>query len=738
MQWMFRHRWLWLALAIATLMRVYVWVALPRTGFISDESEYLAAATWIAYGRGFAWYLDHLWTRAPLYPLFIAAHISIGGTAQWTLVTQAVLSLSHVGLVWLIARRIWPQQPPVADVAAMLTSLALPLAVMPFTFLSETIYITFFLLILWVALGYQIAAPSTGRAVIIGGLLGLATLTRGLTLAFVPFVLLWMYFGGGRLEASIMRQRLGRAVLTAVVFVLAVAPWSYYASRTFGGVVLVDTTGAYNLLLRAHAGDQGTIDAVKTNAYVQSLISADMHVPSETCLPHPGVLDSQVARQSAILGEAVCIIGQDVETYIGRMPAEFVDFWQIRYTSAERFSDGFTSGSIPWHYATALLVFDDVWYMLIIVPALFGLWVMRRDGATRSQHELYLLWSLLPVVLSVALFSITRFRVMLLPLWAVSAAGCVVWLSQGNWRAVLRPLPGAVLAGSLLVWSLVATPVSGLVPPSFFGALPSAWQCYWLALRAAPQAANSDEYARMLHNNPWLMPVPDPLPSRLAAVAPILQAYWQGRITDVEQALNDGVGDGQERAIIRGDLARRQERIADARKSFRMWYVEERDSLPWAWRWLPPTTATRIDVGDGADVGMITGCYRPEFDAQADRWGRWCGDGTRLRFAEAGSGFVQKLHLVYDVRGWPSDVLPTMPIEIWLENALIGTIDVTQSDQYEVVIDLPVMPVGHTLEIELRGPTFVPSAAAFRAQNAFRNQQVVRYMILLDSAWIEQ
>jgi hypothetical protein len=32
----------------------------------------------------------------------------------------------------------------------------------------------------------------------------------------------------------------------------------------------------------------------------------------------------------------------------------------------------------------------------------------------------------------------------------------------------------------------------------------------------------------------------------------------------------------------------------------------------------------------------------------------------------------------------------------------------------------------------------VPSAAAFRAQNAFRNQQVVRYMILLDSAWIEQ
>ena len=461
MQFLIRHRWLWLALLLAVLLRIAVWVTLPRTGYISDESEYVAAATWLAYGRGFAWYLDAFWMRAPLYPLFVAAHIIIGGSEQWVWLTQSVLSLSHVLIVWSIARRIWPQQAPVADVAANLVAVALPLAIMPFTYLSETLALTLFLFIIWLALGYQIAKPGYGRALVLGLALGAAALTRGVTLAYIPVVAAWMYYGGGRLEPSLMRQRLYRMLIMLGVCLLTLAPWSFYASRTFGGFVGVDTTGAYNLLLRAHAGQQGAIDSTITNAYVQSLIEPGVHVPADTCLPHPGLLSSHGQRQQAITAEALCIISRDVGAYVARIPSEFVDFWQIHYTSAERFSDGFSQGALSPTYATLLFVFDDLWYALLIGPAIFGLWVMRRDGATRSQHELYLLWVILPIVLSVALFSITRFRIILLPFWAVSAAGTFVWLTRREWSALRAPLPISMLVVTAGLWSIVLTPFGG-------------------------------------------------------------------------------------------------------------------------------------------------------------------------------------------------------------------------------------------------------------------------------------
>ena len=189
---LWQRRWLWLSLLIAIVMRIFVWVVLPRNGWISDEGEYLSAATWLSYGRGFAWYLDFLWTRAPLYPLFVAAHLRLGGNEYWVFFSQMLLSLLHVVLVRAIAQRLYPIQAAVADMAGLITALALPLAVFAMTVLSETLFLTFFLIILWLALGFQIASPSLWRAALIGIFLALATLTRGIMLAFVPFVAVWM------------------------------------------------------------------------------------------------------------------------------------------------------------------------------------------------------------------------------------------------------------------------------------------------------------------------------------------------------------------------------------------------------------------------------------------------------------------------------------------------------------------------------------------------------------------
>jgi hypothetical protein len=233
------------------------------------------------------------------------------------------------------------------------------------------------------------------------------------------------------------------------------------------------------------------------------------------------------------------------------------------------------------------------------------------------------------------------------------------------------------------------------------------------------------------------MPIPEPLPERMQTVAPILQQMWRGDDATALTTINSYPQDGKERAILRGDIARRQGQLDVARVAFRKWYVEERNPLPWAWLWLPPTPNQRIDVGDGNDVGFITGCYRPEYDPASDRWGRWCGTTSQLRFTQAATGFVQQLHLQYSVAGWPSDRLSQPTIEVWVERTRIGTIAVDDSSRTTAIIDLPVLPAQSTIEVTLRGPAFVPSAGTFRTQHAAINQLLPRYMLWLDAAWIE-
>ena len=553
---LWQRRWLWLSLLIAIVMRIFVWVVLPRAGWISDEGEYLSAATWISYGRGFAWYLDFLWTRAPLYPLFVAAHLRVGGNEYWVFFSQMLLSLLHVVLVRAIAQRLYPIQSAVADMAGLITALALPLAVFAMTVLSETLFLTFFLIILWLALGFQIASPSLWRAALIGIFLALATLTRGIMLAFVPFVAVWMCWGGSRLPPEYFRKRVHAVIAMLICYFVLLMPWSWYASRTFGGSVLVDTSAAYNTLLTAQTTVYGAQSGAALEGYVGALMSARVTPPTPTCAPHPGYQAMAAARQQAMMTEALCLITTHPAAFVARVPAQFVDFWQIHYASAERFTKGFTLGTVPSSYITAVLLFDDLWYILVLIPAIVGLWVLRRDGATRSQHELFLVWFCLPVIIGVVFFSITRFRIILLPLMSITAAATLVFLLQKRWRELLQPLPGLVIASALVVWSLAATPLASMstaVPPSFFGPSPSVVFCLDLAHKAVQLRTNSIDFLRMLYVNPWTMPIPTPLPAPLDTLAPALQANWRGDIAQTLALLP--VDDRIETQVIRADIA---------------------------------------------------------------------------------------------------------------------------------------------------------------------------------------
>ncbi|MFZ9858137.1 MAG: glycosyltransferase family 39 protein [Roseiflexaceae bacterium] len=721
--------WLVLALVSAVVLRMVLWGELPRIGFISDEGEYLAAATWLSYGRGFAWYLDYYWTRAPLYPLFVAAHLFIGGNEYWVYISQIILSLTHIVLVWAITNRLMPQQPAVSIVASMLLAINLPLATASQTLLSETLFLTFFLALLWLAL---IVTTTRYRRIILfmmGVCIGLAILTRSLALVFWPLLAAWVW-------ATAPSHRWRDALILSVTAVLMVLPWSIYASRTFGGTIIVDTSGAYNLLLSANASVYGDQAGTQTDRFVDALSQADKSAPAITCVPHPGLLPTQGARQSAMTAEALCLIQANPSAFVSRIPAEFVSFWQIRYSSAERFTKGFTIGNVSQTYADLLLWLDDVWYLALLIPAVLGVWVSRRDVRV-DQWWLLVIWVIVPVLLGAVLFSITRFRLILLPMVAILAAMTIVFFWQKRWRALLTPSAGVAGASALLLWSLAATPLAhmtAVVPPSFFGPSPSIWFCYDLTTQAQMLRANRDAFATLLQQpitRDTALPLPLPLPYDEVGQALLLQ-----RTGDAQAALATlpATSEHIEVEIVRADMWRTLGQIDAARALLGSTPVEQRNPVSWSYTWLNPAPTQRIDVGDDLDLGYIDGCYASEYDATHDARLRWCGNGARIRFPQAADGFVQQLLIQVDGSAWPTDLLPTNPIEVWLGNQLLGTFAADRREPRVERFDLPVLAKTSTIEITLRGPEFVPDALDYRGQRGPLLGQMRRLMVRIDWA----
>jgi hypothetical protein len=210
---------------------------------------------------------------------------------------------------------------------------------------------------------------------------------------------------------------------------------------------------------------------------------------------------------------------------------------------------------------------------------------------------------------------------------------------------------------------------------------------------------NSVDFLRMLYVNPWTMPIPAPLPAPLDALAPALQAHWRG---DDGQTLALLPADETiETQVMRADTAAKGD-LAGAKALFGTQAVDQRNPVEWAWLWLHPAPTTRIDVGGDLDIGYIRGCYLGEGDAQLDANFRWCSSGMQLRFPQAANGFVQRLQLRIDARGRPIDVQPNAPIEVWLDNQLLGTFAANTPTVRTEQFDLPVLPVGSDIVITLR------------------------------------
>jgi hypothetical protein len=604
-------------------------------------------------------------------------------------------------------------------------------------------------------------AGGLALAALAGALLGLATLTRSLTLGFIPLAALWLLAPDAcwRCAPALRRARWRGAAAMLLAAAVVLLPWSAYSSRLYGGPVLADTSGAYNLLLGARTAYDSQRSDAQVRDYVLGLLGQPQASPvRDTCASYPGALPTQAARQAAMTREGLCLVAARPLAFLGKSLAELIDLFQINYTGAERFTDGFSTGRLPPWYVLALFVLDDTLYVLALPLAVLG-WFLARAALPSARLPFVTLtglWWLYNLAVAPLLFAINRFRLPLLPLAFIFAA----WVLVEGWRAARLPSArlwqalGATLAA--LLFLVAATPYAYLEQraadqpsrwASYLGPYPSALDITFKALAARPQFLAGQQFLADMSNGDLehaeAILARGILGPPLAEVGPALLAGRRGDYAGALALLPDAAAIERDKdvpaGVVRGDLLRSMGETRAALDQLGARYIDDANPVEWAWAWLEPAPATQINVGGSLDLGYISGCYLGEGDPAAGGNFRWCSDGARLRFPGAGAGAPQKLVLRVDGRAWRSYARqPVPPAQVFAGQQLLGTFTPDIDGVREFEFMLPAGAPGADVIVAIRTATFVPDAARYNSQQGRGVVgQVQRLGVRLDQARIE-
>ena len=646
---------LWAAILLALAFRIGYNLALhpdghPPTDFVIDEPEYFGAAHVLAEGRGFTFFDTALWVRPPLFVAVLGALFRLAGTGYLpVLALQSLLGAAAVIPLALLAHK--GRGRAAARWAAFTAAVYLPLALFAGLLLSETLFVLLFawsLVALHSTVERLAVAARQGYfwAGIAGLVLGLCILTRGTALAFVPLAALWLFW---------TLRRKGRAALLAPalvvgVAVLALVPWTARNYSAYGRLVAVDTTGGYNLWLAA----QGVRDEPRMQAELSAVAGP-------------------VEKQAYAYGRAFEIISADPGAFLAKGVKESADLWRPSFSAEERQVRGYTLGRVPgWHLA-ALMVFDDLLYLGVVLLALGALLFLPAH----PLKSLTVLWVLLWVAMAFVFFAVTRFRLpmvaALIP-WAGAALASL--RAPRGLRLALRPASALRLGTFMLgavAFLVVALPGIEL-DDTLLGITRWGEQAPYRAAEVRLREGDAPGALQL-----YLEANQEIADTRYGLAAARLQVGDAGGALSL---LRQDEPEGRfEPDILRGEAARLSGDLDAARALFntRVVQVAGEDAVNWAWDHLRPPPIGRIEVGSGLDLGFVRGFHGPERDSSG-RTFRWTGPGAAVRGL---SGDAQ--HSV-QVSGWrPGGTAPAR-VEWAVSGAPVDMQTLPNSDEWNTIL----------------------------------------------------
>lgn len=701
-------------LGVALAIRLLVWVIIPHQSFVIDEQEYFDISSILASGRGWFFFNDATWVRPPLYELILAGIFKDAGPNLYIVrFLQILMSVASVYLLYRTTLLTYGRKT--ALWTAVLATIAWPFVVLTYLMLTETLFILVFTA--WVYCGTEYLSHANRETttanrflprnrtewlwLIAGGLmLGLAGLTRGQVLSFLPFVLVWFWIA---LERR-WKQAAGAFAIIVVVFGITVAPWALRNYQAYGRFLL-DTTGGYNFYL-------GTYDGRDGHKVSEDLIKIANQADRET-------LGYQLGMERVL---------KDPIGFTVKGLKESLDFWQINYGADERIEKGFTKGEVSPLWLIPDTIFNDWLYILAGVFGLFGLAV--APPTKRGLRSFIAIWTLQNMALAFIFFAVSRFRIpvyyFLLPMAAyVLANPREAWGQFKASFALAKKSAGRfgfnrLKTASIILWPLAFALV--VIPPyviDFPVTLPLGIQSYFDQQHATKGDAlrlSGDykgalaEYAQAEQNNPATQigigltyAAMGNYDKALATISPLSQDIAETHIALGYIWHLEGNDDYAEREFESRPVT-----------------LDENNADVWAYTHLPISNCASASLQMGNfDWGCVENFHYYQQDKDNGktvnyRWtGSRGGDGqglSEIRFApNALPSNITNVSL--RLKGYrPTGLTPPI-VQIWANDVLLGSIQTTNDWQtYKLSIPSSLVKSNAPLVIGIGAPTFVPDA----------------------------
>ncbi len=674
-----------LSVLLAFGLRWLVWRWREFYPLGGDEQEYLRQALILLQERR---YEELRLMRPPLYSLFLAGSVLlVDSLVQNLRLVQAIISALTVAPVWLLTREaaraygIGWQRP--AGVAALLAALSYTLAANATELLTETVFLFGLTLVFWLLLRAA-RLGSVPAAAFAGLIAGALCLVRSVALPLLPLGAVWLLVGRLRpANAATERKRDRRqttfgALAFAIAALLVFAPWTARNYATYGGMILIDTTGAENLWLD---NDPAGREAVKAQLYAMG--------------------DDRLGRQQLAMRQGTAVIAADPQRFAAKAWRELTNFFALEY--ADDMIERRAIWVPPAEVWLRLALGDGLWLALALAGA-YGLAGVRRAQpapALPLRQRLPALlsdprWAFVPwalyVVLTGALFHVElRYR---LPLYPVLLPFAALALGGGA-----RTTPTGSIGGATLVMLILGLTLLHAPYPQY--AWERGWKHWYLASAAQALAAgdpNSAAQAAHAARNH------DP-ESALARVALARAALDAGDPDGAETWLREAIAllpAHPHAHLLLGDLLRQRGTDADARREFAYETGSLEDLQDWSWQRFTSPPPDALDVGGGLDLGHVRGFHA----AEASGW-RWTKAQATVRLERTAEPALLTLRLA---SGRPPGA-PDPTLEVRADGVTLGRIRVAAGWR-DYVFALPAATAADrgALVIELRSETFTPRA----------------------------
>jgi hypothetical protein len=681
----YRRNW-WLAIMALTglglVFRLLVWRWRELYPLGGDEAEYLAQAITLLQERR---YVELRLMRPPLYPLFLAtAILLVDSLVQNLRLVQSIISTLTVPLIILLthtlARRSVPQAPPAFArwaglLAGLLTALNYTLAANATELLTETLFLAGLSLLFWLILLPQ----QTSRLAVCAGIAsGALCLVRSVALPLLPLTMGWWLINGW--QSGQRRQTFIRIGMFLLGWALVVGPWTIRNTLTYGGVILIDTTGAENLWLD---NDPAGREAVKAQLYALG--------------------EDRLYRQRLATERGVAAILADPVRFIIKMGQELRRFFALEHTDDMRARPAIWVSAAE--VAARLVLGDGVWLLILLVGS-YGLvqrWqTVQPDPSQRSSAFFRTLtqpgW-LLGAWAAYVLFTTLIFHVELryrLPLYPVLLA--YTGMTGAAWQVRLRTAFPHRQRWTLLVPFFMVLITLWHAPYPIM-----AWQLankHWNLLLAEQALTNGDA---MTAANAASKALAYDGQSVLARVALARAALLGGDETTALHWLDEAISvlpAHPHPHLLRGDVLRRQGDLIAAQRELNGFATASREDLA-AWLWARAVTPppTRLLLGDGLDLGFIRGMHQP---LPGEHHWRWTTRWAQVRLtAPAGA---QQIALTLQ-SGRPDKSAVTIWVTVTGRKPQPFTIG---ADRQTITLPLPITTSSREVIISIRSPTFWP------------------------------